>query len=296
MTKPLSALDSLWASYATPTPNRTAKAPPRARLEVEGLEDRTVLSGGLSSPPVAAPLSLNKIVMRQDMAGQSASASLRRITRQVKNLLASQGLKIDQVIVNTSGQLQAIGSVLGQAVNIPLSILNYQVTSGSPSTAILDLQLGPINLNLLGLVVRTTPICLKITATQGQGILGDLLTGIANPGSLTQVQRADLLTQLFNGGLGNLLTQQLSQAVQVKAKGDVTGLPPLPSGHRCPILRLNLGPVQLNLLGLNVRLDACNGDQPITVDITAVRGAGLLGNLLCGLVGGNQGNASARRG
>jgi hypothetical protein len=51
---------------------------------------------------------------------------------------------------------------------------------------ILNLQLGPINLNLLGLVVRTNAINLRIDAQPGPGnLLGNLLcgiTGILNPG------------------------------------------------------------------------------------------------------------------
>jgi hypothetical protein len=44
----------------------------------------------------------------------------------------------------------------------------------------------------------------------------------------------------------------------------------------CPILHLVLGPLNLNLLGLNVSLNQ------VVLDITAVHGAGnLLGNLLC---------------
>lgn len=44
----------------------------------------------------------------------------------------------------------------------------------------------------------------------------------------------------------------------------------------CPILHLVLGPLNLNLLGLNVSLNQ------VVLDITAVPGAGnLLGNLLC---------------
>jgi hypothetical protein len=51
----------------------------------------------------------------------------------------------------------------------------------------------------------------------------------------------------------------------------------------CPILHLSLGPVNLNLLGLQVDLDNC-ANGPVTVDITAVQGPGnLLGNLLCSL-------------
>lgn len=48
----------------------------------------------------------------------------------------------------------------------------------------------------------------------------------------------------------------------------------------CPILNLDLGPLDLNLLGLQVDL------APVVLDVTAVPGAGnLLGNLLCAVSG-----------
>lgn len=54
----------------------------------------------------------------------------------------------------------------------------------------------------------------------------------------------------------------------------------------CDILNLSLGPIRLDVLGLKVRLDDCEGG-PVTVDIGAVPGQGnLLGNLLCGLTEG----------
>jgi len=57
-------------------------------------------------------------------------------------------------------------------------------------------------------------------------------------------------------------------------------------GRDCAILNLELGPVNLNLLGLEVILDDCEGG-PVLVDITARRGQ-LLGNLLCGLLHGGD--------
>jgi hypothetical protein len=56
--------------------------------------------------------------------------------------------------------------------------------------------------------------------------------------------------------------------------------------HTCAILHLELGPLNLNLLGLQVVLDDCD-DGPVVVDITGQTGKGrLLGNLLCELLGG----------
>jgi hypothetical protein len=55
--------------------------------------------------------------------------------------------------------------------------------------------------------------------------------------------------------------------------------PPPPGGASCPILLLNLGPLTLNLLGLQVDLNQ------VILNVTAFAGAGmLLGNLLCAIV------------
>jgi hypothetical protein len=52
----------------------------------------------------------------------------------------------------------------------------------------------------------------------------------------------------------------------------------------CPILHLVIGPVDLNLLGLRVRLGGgADFSQPIVLDLTAYQGQGLLGDLLCGV-------------
>ena len=61
------------------------------------------------------------------------------------------------------------------------------------------------------------------------------------------------------------------------APGGTPAPTPFPAGV-CPILHLELGPLDLNLLGLVVHLDR------VVLDITAVPGAGnLLGNLLCAI-------------
>ena len=50
----------------------------------------------------------------------------------------------------------------------------------------------------------------------------------------------------------------------------------------CPILHLVIAPIDLNLLGLRVRLGGgTNFSQPIVLDLTAYQGQGLLGDLLC---------------
>lgn len=66
----------------------------------------------------------------------------------------------------------------------------------------------------------------------------------------------------------------------------------------CTVLHLVLGPVNLNLLGLHVTLGGgLQANQPIVLDITAVQGEGLLGDLLCGLtnsLGGTLGQLTGQ--
>jgi len=55
---------------------------------------------------------------------------------------------------------------------------------------------------------------------------------------------------------------------------------PPPEPTPCPILHLDLGPLDLNLLGLHVHLNE------VVLDIEAIPGPGnLLGNLLCAIAG-----------
>lgn len=86
-------------------------------------------------------------------------------------------------------QLVASGVVNGTFTSTDGSVT--QTFSGLPfagvpldppaSCTILNLTLGPINLNLLGLVVQTNMIHLTITAVPGPGnLLGNLLCAVAN--------------------------------------------------------------------------------------------------------------------
>jgi hypothetical protein len=72
----------------------------------------------------------------------------------------------------------------------------------------------------------------------------------------------------------------------------VAGVSPGAAPVTTDILNLSVGPLDLNLLGLEVALDNCN-DGPVTVDITAESGPGkLLGNLLGGLANLLNSNAN----
>jgi hypothetical protein len=81
-------------------------------------------------------------------------------------------------VIARGGELFATGVAGGTAFETPVTLdTTPSLTPGA--CPILNLQLGPINLSLLGLNVDTSPICLDVTAHAGQGLLGDLLCGIS---------------------------------------------------------------------------------------------------------------------
>jgi hypothetical protein len=118
----------------------------------------------------------------------------------VKGKLGNRRVTKDNVrqlatVRNASGAAQASTSQI-QPPPLPLPPL-----PPGNACSILALDLGPINLNLLGLVVRTNQIQLRIDAVQGPGnLLGNLLcgiTGILNPTALASTPLGQL-TQILN--------------------------------------------------------------------------------------------------
>src|SRR5262252_4261547 len=73
----------------------------------------------------------------------------------------------------------SLGNVLGSIVNTVSLILNQAVTQAT--CEILHLELGPLDLNLLGLVVHLNRVVLDISAVSGPGnLLGNLLCAVAH--------------------------------------------------------------------------------------------------------------------
>jgi hypothetical protein len=125
---------------------------------------------------------------------------------QTVNVTGTKGFKgtlaIDR-FATRNGKMVAIGTMKGtvrkngktkrikaRTVTLPASVLGAGDGSGAKAAQvppipgacqILNLVLGPITLNLLGLVVRTNQINLRIDAVPGAGnLLGNLLCSITN--------------------------------------------------------------------------------------------------------------------
>jgi len=114
--------------------------------------------------------------------------------------------RIDRTqVARSGGQLTVTGLVSGtltSAAGVPTPV-SQRITApvqAVGSCTILDLTLGPLHLNLLGLVVDLNEVHLVITAQQGPGnLLGNLLCAIAG-----------LLDGTGTGGLTGLLNQLLA--------------------------------------------------------------------------------------
>jgi hypothetical protein len=130
----------------------------------------------------------------------SAQSGFVPVTPQTLNLGSNgvgtlTGVKITSIKSTTTGHLVATGvafvntangTLVGTFTNAPLTATTTApAASTSAVTAatcpILNLTVGPINLNLLGLVVKTNTIHLSITAVEAPGnLLGNLLCAVAN--------------------------------------------------------------------------------------------------------------------
>jgi hypothetical protein len=70
------------------------------------------------------------------------------------------------------------GTVIGTVTDLPLTL---PLTQAAGSCPILHLELGPLDLNLLGLLVHLDKVVLDITAQSGPGnLLGNLLCAVAH--------------------------------------------------------------------------------------------------------------------
>jgi hypothetical protein len=264
------------------------------------------------SPFTGVPATGSVTNIATGTVAQVASVDVQRIGLQGGQLVALSQLR------DSTGRVLAV---------VPIPVQNLQVAGGAAgmklqqlSCRILHLELGPLDLNLLGLRIQLSRVVLDITAERGPGnLLGNLLCAIAglldrgptaglvallnrvigvtatNPfagqpavgtatrgGTVTDVASANVLRFAARGRRLVAITQLRDAAGQVIA---TVPIPVQLQGARlqqvrpsCRILRLVLGPLDLNLLGLRIQLNR------IVLDITAEPGPGnLLGNLLCGI-------------
>jgi hypothetical protein len=153
---------------------------------------------------VLSLLSLAMVVPAAHAAPQNNGLTT-QLTGTVNGVPATLNYTINHFIMQ-NGALQAVGTltttVNGVTSVIPGVVAGVTNNAATTSCSVLSLTIGPINLNLLGLVVDVpNPIVVNITAVPGAGnLLGNLLCDVAgllnNPAGLT-AQVANLLNNLL---------------------------------------------------------------------------------------------------
>jgi hypothetical protein len=161
-----------------------------------------VCAGLVAAPATATAQDPDGLTQVVPVTGKSKSGKTFRGTYAIDRFRSSHG---DLVSVGT------LRGRLGQRRVPATEVAMPAALSGAPSTAqlppipnaceILNLVLGPINLDLLGLVVRTNRINVRIDAVPGPGnLLGNLLcaiTGILDPQATSARQLAPALNALL---------------------------------------------------------------------------------------------------
>jgi hypothetical protein len=113
-------------------------------------------------------------------------------TGTVNSLAMNNGMLTVNGLLN--GVIHLVNGTALPLVNALFSATgNLTRSAATGACQLLHLALGPINLNLLGLVLTTSPITIDLTAASGPGnLLGNLLCSVAhlldNNGPLTAVQ------------------------------------------------------------------------------------------------------------
>jgi hypothetical protein len=216
--------------------------------------------------------------------------------------------RIERVVRASDGSVYAVADLRGRVsgrdvvrrnVRVAAALAQPAQTAQIPPTPgacqVLNLTLGPLDLTLLGLRVRLSRVDLRIEAIPGGGLLGDLLCAISARGETASGAqfRGTFRLKRFKAHAGRLYAvgklrgrvagRRVVRSVRMpttvgKPTARVSQIPPTPGA--CQVLNLTLGPLDLTLLGLRIRLSR------IDLRIEAIPGGGLLGDLLCALSGG----------
>ena len=303
---------SLFAGRDTvPADALTSRSSLRDRTSLYGLESlegRVFMAAHTVAPDLVQTVEQLKIPaltnqLRRAGVDLSQLANVTVQPNSVSNLAAS-GTAADPLTTITG----TVNAVIRGPAGTVTQALDFELQQGlQPGDCpILDLMLGPIDLDLLGLVVETSEICLNVSAEPGPGnLLGNLLCGLTGIldgplGGLNLGAVSNTVNQIVGGlnlnmTLDSVSTTANNLVANITTTLGVGGLldsvtsalilDPQHDADSCAILNLDLGPIDLNLLGLVVQLDNCEGG-PVEIDITAEPGPGnLLGNLLCGITG-----------
>jgi hypothetical protein len=174
--------------------------------------------------------------------------------------------------------------------------VTFAVAAQAGRCHVLTLTLNDLQLNLLGLNVDLSEVNLRIFAIRrgdGSGVLGRLFCALsrstirlgrgASAAHAHQVVRS-LNTRLKHHSMRAFRASAvITDSSTTDGGSSSNGASAAQATQTCNVLKLVLGPLDLNLLGLVVQLYGPTRNQPVILTITATRGGGVLGDLFCSL-------------
>jgi hypothetical protein len=161
-----------------------------------------LLSVGIAATPAAAK-DITNTTFQIPIVGTTSTGGTFQGTAVITNFAANGGNVVAVgVITGVLDGTQSVVSTFTAPVTLPRTAAAAPAAAQAAAQCdILNLMLGPVNLNVLGLVISIpNPIVLNVTAVPGAGnLLGNLLCTVANllngGGAVQQI--ADLLNQIL---------------------------------------------------------------------------------------------------
>lgn len=225
---------------------------------------RLVAAAALVAAGVLAAAAMTSAASAPSTANVAVHFQIKKFVKQGRGLVA-HGQAV-ATYSDSSGQTKTVTAPLTAHVLTSLKLRGLQ--SAAETCQVLNLRLDKLSLALLGLHVDLDKVVLTVTANSKGGALGSLFCDLAHTKVKLLQSTAQRLTQ--SARETGLATTGLGFSVPLRAGATAaTGT--------CPVLDLVLGPLNLQLLGLNASLNQ------VHLSITADPAGGVLGSLFCQL-------------
>lgn len=153
---------------------------------------------------------------------------------------------------------------------------------GGGACKVITLHLAELNVELLGLLVNTSEVNLDVKGARSKA-LGKLFCKLSQGLKLDKKSLARRAAHSLNQRIADREMNVLAVNARMHPQQTSAAYADSPV---CTILDLDLGPLELDLLGLLVHLYGDTKKKPVHVDADADPNGGVLGELLCELSGG----------
>jgi len=151
------------------------------KTKVIGTGTAILIAGALGLAPAAT--AANAAPSARPVAAAQAAASTLPVTGTLPGGAAFTGTLSNLTTSVVNGVVQLSGTITGTGLPAGGTAFTapIQGLSATGGCSILTLNLGPLHLDLLGLVVDLAPVSLNVTAVPGAGnLLGNLLCAVAH--------------------------------------------------------------------------------------------------------------------